>query len=67
MSTKKENICCPTCNKKGTWTADNPSRPFCSPRCKLIDLGEWAGEERRIPGDPVNPTESNDSENPEEK
>ncbi len=49
--TKKDNICCPTCQKKGTWKQDNPSRPFCSPRCKLIDLGAWADESRRIPGE----------------
>ncbi|MEK6538379.1 MAG: DNA gyrase inhibitor YacG, partial [Nitrospirota bacterium] len=29
-------------------------RPFCSERCKLIDLGRWAGEKYRIPGEPVN-------------
>ena len=39
--------------KKNTWTPDNESKPFCSPRCKLIDLGEWADEGHKIPGDPV--------------
>jgi hypothetical protein len=29
----------------------NPFRPFCSERCKMIDLGAWAGEEFRIPAD----------------
>jgi len=29
---------------------DNPYRPFCSERCKLIDLGMWVGEQYRIPG-----------------
>jgi len=48
---KKEDICCPHCGKKGTWTSDNVSRPFCSPRCKLIDLGDWADETHRIPGE----------------
>ncbi|MGB5641016.1 MAG: DNA gyrase inhibitor YacG, partial [Sedimenticolaceae bacterium] len=28
-------------------------RPFCSERCKLIDLGEWLAEEKRIPGERV--------------
>ncbi len=32
-----------------TWE-ENPWRPFCSERCKLIDLGAWASEEYRIPG-----------------
>ena len=58
MSTnKKENICCPTCNKKDSWKAENPFRPFCSERCKLIDLGAWASEEHRIAGDPATPAD----------
>jgi endogenous inhibitor of DNA gyrase (YacG/DUF329 family) len=32
------------------WTAGNEFRPFCSERCKLIDLGGWASETHRIPG-----------------
>ncbi len=60
---KKEDISCPHCNKKGTWRQDNPSRPFCSPRCKLIDLGAWADESRRIPGEST--PLPNDSEDPE--
>ena len=39
---------CPTCSKE-TQYQGNPYRPFCSERCKLIDLGQWAGEEFRIP------------------
>jgi len=46
---KKEDITCPTCQKPHTWTPQNPSRPFCSERCKLIDLGAWADEDHRIP------------------
>ncbi|WLF84026.1 DNA gyrase inhibitor YacG [Moraxella sp. ZY210820] len=38
---------CPHCQKQTTW-ANNPSRPFCSERCKLIDLGAWASDEYRI-------------------
>lgn len=34
-------------------TQEFPERPFCSQRCKLIDLGEWAAANRTIPGDPV--------------
>ncbi len=46
---------CPTCQKRGDWLT-LPSAPFCSPRCKLVDLGRWLGEENRIsaplrPGD----------------
>ncbi|QIW16464.1 DNA gyrase inhibitor [Pasteurellaceae bacterium RH1A] len=41
---------CPTCEKEVVWSAQNPYRPFCSERCKLIDLGEWASENRVIAG-----------------
>ena len=40
---------CPTCEKELQYSRDNPFRPFCSERCKLIDFGEWASEEHRIP------------------
>ena len=53
MTIKKDSICCPSCGKKGTWTPENKDKPFCSSRCKLIDLGEWASEQHRIPGPPV--------------
>ena len=49
MNIKKEDITCPHCGKSDTWTNDNIHRPFCSERCKLIDLGEWAQEKYRIP------------------
>ena len=42
-------ITCPTCGKTNTWLSENQFRPFCSDRCKLIDLGEWANESRKIP------------------
>ncbi len=42
-------IRCPVCRKVTTWQ-ENPWRPFCSERCKLIDLGKWASEEYRIEG-----------------
>ncbi|MDH4163221.1 MAG: DNA gyrase inhibitor YacG [Nitrospirota bacterium] len=40
---------CPACKKAATWE-ENPFRPFCSERCRLIDLGKWASEEYRIAG-----------------
>ncbi len=40
---------CPTCAKPVEWSEKSPYRPFCSKRCQLIDLGEWADEEKRIP------------------
>ncbi|MCS6873262.1 MAG: DNA gyrase inhibitor YacG [Pyrinomonadaceae bacterium] len=41
---------CPNC-KKETEFVGNPFRPFCSERCKLIDLGAWVDEEYKIPSD----------------
>ena len=48
---EKEEIVCPHCGKTGTWSVENKFRPFCSKRCKLIDLGDWASENHRVPGD----------------
>jgi endogenous inhibitor of DNA gyrase (YacG/DUF329 family) len=41
---------CPVCGKPAPFDPSNPYRPFCSERCKLIDLGQWANENYRIPG-----------------
>lgn len=43
-------IPCPTCKKTVTMDDAFPARPFCSKRCQLIDLGEWASENNRIAG-----------------
>lgn len=51
---------CPTCNKQVKWDKENPWRPFCSERCKLIDLGEWANENHRIPGQGFRPLDDED-------
>lgn len=50
-----QKITCPTCGKQNTWHLKNPYKPFCSDRCKLIDLGEWASETRKIPGNSISP------------
>ena len=42
-------IICPICRNITTWE-ENPFRPFCSERCKLLDLGAWADETYRIQG-----------------
>ncbi|MFT6987160.1 MAG: endogenous inhibitor of DNA gyrase (YacG/DUF329 family) [Psychromonas sp.] len=49
---------CPTCKKEIEWSKESTYRPFCCKRCQLIDLGEWAGEEKRIKGEPVSPENS---------
>lgn len=46
-----KKIQCPTCSKELIWSQEEAWRPFCSERCKLIDLGEWANESHRIPGE----------------
>ncbi len=40
---------CPHCGKPVAWESSSPWRPFCSERCKLIDLGAWGTEAYRIP------------------
>lgn len=40
-------VSCPTCKAKGPWFKKNYG-PFCSKRCKLVDLGKWFGEENKI-------------------
>jgi endogenous inhibitor of DNA gyrase (YacG/DUF329 family) len=42
-------VSCPTCGKKVEWAEKNKFRPFCSDRCKQIDLGAWAEEKYVIP------------------
>lgn len=59
---KQSEIICPTCSKHNTWHEGNPYRPFCSSRCKLIDLGEWANETHTIPGEAVT-QEHSDNDN----
>jgi len=46
-------VACPTCSAMSSWSSSNPYRPFCSERCKLIDLGGWFEERFRIPGQPA--------------
>jgi endogenous inhibitor of DNA gyrase (YacG/DUF329 family) len=45
----QQKIKCPQCHQPAAWQ-DNPDRPFCSERCRLIDLGQWADESYRIKG-----------------
>ena len=56
---------CPICKK--TVQSDNPDFPFCSDRCRLIDLGKWASGEYVIPA-PVSDTDEgvDDSSDPQE-
>lgn len=51
MTKKPLVVACPQCGKEIVWSSENKYRPFCSERCKMIDLGQWAKEEYRVPAD----------------
>ena len=53
---------CPKCNGAIPWSTDNPYRPFCSKRCKLIDLGQWATGAYRVPEQESNSGPDEDQE-----
>tara|TARA_A100001011_G_scaffold397258_1_gene497685 strand:- start:1155 stop:1346 length:192 start_codon:yes stop_codon:yes gene_type:complete len=42
---------CPSCNTLVAWVTSNRHRPFCSDRCRILDLGEWAVGKRGLPAD----------------
>jgi endogenous inhibitor of DNA gyrase (YacG/DUF329 family) len=67
MNMDKKKIRCPICKKETAWD-DNTFRPFCSERCRLIDLGKWASEDYRVPGDGTDlPEAGRDEKNTTEK
>jgi len=45
------SVACPTCRAEVEWTEASTWRPFCSARCKGIDLGDWASERFVVAGD----------------
>jgi uncharacterized protein len=48
-STNQRQIKCPQCGLLTFYSPENIYRPFCSERCKLIDLGEWASGTYKVP------------------
>ena len=42
-------VACPGCGAPAEYSPANPWRPFCTERCRLVDLGAWASESYRIP------------------
>ena len=52
---------CPTCHRDLDWETA-PFRPFCSDRCRLIDLGAWLSGQRAIPGEGAPPPEKSVTE-----
>jgi uncharacterized protein len=47
-----QRVKCPTCHRETDWS-ESPFRPFCSERCRLIDLGAWLTEKHAILGEPA--------------
>ncbi len=45
---KSRMVRCPHCGTPTPYGPDNPWRPFCSERCKSLDLGAWASESYRV-------------------
>ncbi|HJY80762.1 MAG TPA: DNA gyrase inhibitor YacG [Candidatus Binatia bacterium] len=56
---------CPTCHTPVSWQG-NPYRPFCSVRCRTLDLGSWADEAYRIPGEQTTQEETTEGTEPSE-
>ncbi len=48
---------CPICQKPSSPKAANPAYPFCTERCRAVDLGKWLGEEYRVPAGPADEQE----------
>ncbi len=48
-SNRIRKVACPKCGATSEWSTANRFRPFCSERCRLIDLGAWASEDYRVP------------------
>jgi endogenous inhibitor of DNA gyrase (YacG/DUF329 family) len=42
-------VACPHCGAPVAWHPESRFRPFCSERCRLIDLGAWFSESYRVP------------------
>jgi endogenous inhibitor of DNA gyrase (YacG/DUF329 family) len=57
--TRPRWVRCPACGTQALYSPDNPARPFCSPRCRSVDLGAWASESYRVATDP--PAEADDA------
>lgn len=49
LSSSEKLVTCPGCGGDSVYAASNSYRPFCSARCKNVDLGAWANEDFRMP------------------
>ena len=58
-----KRVPCPRCGQPAVFSPENKWRPFCSERCKLVDLGAWASERYRVPAEDRKPDDE-DGDNP---
>lgn len=61
LSVMKRKVRCPTCKKEGDWF-EGKYGPFCSKRCKLVDLGKWLNEEHKV-SEPLDAEQIGDQKN----
>jgi endogenous inhibitor of DNA gyrase (YacG/DUF329 family) len=61
-----KQVPCPRCGQPTLFAPQNKWRPFCSERCKLIDLGDWASERYRVAAEDKAPDSDEDAEMPRE-
>ena len=59
-----KTVPCPRCGAPSAFSSDNKWRPFCSERCRLIDLGAWATESYRVPAEGQEPPQDEPSSKP---
>lgn len=56
------NVNCPICGQPVPWLPESVHRPFCSARCREIDLGAWAAEKYRVPDSNPSAVDADDSQ-----
>lgn len=59
-----KTVPCPRCGAPSAFSGENKWRPFCSERCKVIDLGAWATESYRVPAEGQEPPQDEPSSKP---
>ena len=59
-----KTVSCPRCGAPTRYAPENKWRPFCSERCKMIDLGAWAAESYRVPAEDPRPADDEPSSKP---
>lgn len=57
---KNITVICPICKTAVPWIPEQKFKPFCSERCKLIDLDDWATESYKIPADAIDDESASD-------